>query len=349
MKRYSHSSVDLYSLCARKFQLQKIEKWRSPKLASPLFFGRALDEAFSVLLCAKKVNLTEQEFTLQTTKTAEEVFVENMITGEDIERKPIELSHSLLADYYSSDFSPELLQNKHLGQLQLIEPHYKLIDFMDFHEQCREQFKAKKHLMENDKLLFNYLSWVSLVEKGKLMIDSYRQVILPQISEVFDIQKPISIKNKDGDEITGFIDFTAKFTGDDNLYICDNKSSSKAYTLDSVKESYQLATYCEAEGVTTAAYVVSEKKVFKKDKDNIVNGIRSSVIKDTIPESQFKLTFDRFEDTVYNVQQGNFPENRASCFAFGRICEYYKVCNFKDYSGLLNTGQEVPDKDKESL
>jgi hypothetical protein len=340
MKRFSHSSVDLYSLCGRKFKLQKIEKWRSPKLSSPLFFGRALDEAFSVLLCDKKVVLTDKELNVKLSKSAEEVFEDNMIIGEDVNRDPIELSHSLLADYYVSDFSPELMQKKHLKQLQVFEPTYSLSAFLDFHEQCKEQLRAKEILNEGDRLLFNYLSWVSLVEKGKLMIDSYRQVVIPQISEVVDIQKPISIKNEDGDEITGYIDFTAKFVGDDSIYICDNKSSSKAYTPGSVKESFQLATYCEAEGTNKAAYVVSEKKIFKKDSDTIVNGIRSSIIKDVIPEEQFQATFDRFENTAYNVQQGLFPENRSSCFSFGRICEYYKVCNFNDYSGLIRLGKK---------
>lgn len=349
MKKFSHSSVDQYEQCPRKFQLQRIEKWRSPKLPSPLFFGSALDEAFSHLLCTKKQDLTEAELTLQLTKTAEEVFVQNMVNVQDMYRNPVQLALNINAEYFTSDFTPELINNTHLGALQTLEPHYKLVDFLDFHEQCREQLSAKKKLLPDDQLLFNFLSWHSLVEKGKLMVDTYRKVILPQIDTVESIQKNISIKNEDGDEITGLIDFTAKFSGDSNVYICDNKSSSKPYTAESVKESFQLATYCEAEGVNTAAYVVMEKKLFKKDKDNIVNGIRASIIKDVVPEIQLQKTFDRFESVVYNVQQGKFPKNTDSCFAFGRKCEYFGVCNYNDYTGLTKLEQEAPVVLKEEL
>lgn len=342
--KLSHSATDMYSLCGRKFQLYRIEKWRSPKLPSSLFFGSALDEAFSHLLCTKKEVLTETELTLQLTKTAEEVFVDNMITVQDVYRNPLQLAQSPLAEYFSSDFTPELLSKEHVKQLQSLEPGYKLVDFLDFHQQCKEQFKAKKKLLNDDQVLYNYMTWLTLVEKGKLMVGAYRNDVLPEIQQVYNIQKRISISNEDGDTISGLIDFTAKFVNDDDLYICDNKSSRKPYPADSVKESLQLATYCEAEKTNKAAYVVLEKKLFKKEPK-----IRSSVIKDEIPETTFEKTFDRFEQTCYNVQANLFPKNEESCFAFGRICEFYKVCKFNDYSGLVKLEQEVPAEVKEEL
>jgi hypothetical protein len=329
--KLSHSSVDEYNLCPRKYQLKRIEKWRSPKLPSPLFFGGALDEAFSFLLLQKKELITEEELTLQLNSSAEEIFTQKMLTVSDVNGAPVELAQSPLADYYTSDFTPELLDTKHLGQLQLLEPHYKLVDFIDFHKQCKEQLSAKKKLLTDDQILYNYLSWLTLVEKGKLMISAYKTQVLPQIHKVESIQEEISIKNDDGDEITGLIDFRCSFTDNPSqVYTMDNKTSSKAYPKDCVETSDQLATYCEAKKDPHAGYVVLEKKLYKKSPI-----IRTNIHKNVIPEEQFVKSFDRFEKTCYDIQAGKFPKNWDSCFAFGRVCEFYKVCKYNDYSGLI--------------
>jgi DNA-binding XRE family transcriptional regulator len=328
--RLSHSAREKYEMCPRKYKHHYIDKLRSPKIASPLFFGSALDDAFSHLLCTKKEELTETELTLQLTKTAEQVFEEKMLVIQH-NRETVELAKSPFADYYTSDFTEELLKPQHLGLLQEFEPAYSLVNFLDFHKQCKEQLAARKKLQLDDQKLYNYLTWLTLVEKGKLMVDSYRQTILPQVDKVYDIQKSISLKNQDGDEITGLIDFTASFVDSPGVkYICDNKTSSKPYSADSVKESAQLATYCEAEEVKNAAYVVIEKKVFKK-----APNIRSSVIKDQVSEETLQKTFDLFENTVYSIEKGSFDQNWDSCFAFGRMCEYYAICKHGSYDHVV--------------
>ena len=337
MKQYSHSSVELFNLCGRRFQLQRIEKWQSPRLPSALFFGSALDEAFGHLLCTKKEILTDEELTLQLTKTAEEVFLENMLIVNGVDKKPVEMPQSLLADYFVSDFTPELLTDDAIVSLQQLEPHYKLVDFVDFHQQCREQLKGKHKVYDGDLQLYNYMTWLTLVEKGKLMINAYRNEVMPLIHRVESIQERISIKNDDGDEIRGLIDFRASFVDSPSqIYTMDNKSSSKPYPENATKESLQLATYCEAVGDTHAGFAVVEKKVFKRGPQ-----IRVTVQKDVIPEETMQKAFDRFEKTVYNVQAGYFPENRDSCYAFGKRCEYYRVCHGGDYSGLVNLNKEV--------
>lgn len=333
--KMSHSSLDTYLLCPRKWRHRYVDKFRSQKIPSPLFFGGALDEAFSHLLLQKKELLTEQELSQQLTTTAEELFQQKMLVVSH-NKELVELAQSPFADYYASDFSPELLGKPAETLLGTLEPSYKLLDFIDFHTQCKEQLRARKKLQHDDQILFNYMSWLSMVEKGKLMIDAYNGTIIPQIHRVYDIQKPISIKNDDGDEIRGLIDFTASFTDSPSVvHVCDNKTSSKPYELDSVKESQQLSTYCEAEKLDKAAYIVVEKKVFKREPK-----IRTSVIKDTIPEETLVKTFDNFEKVVYNIQAEKFDQNWNSCFAFGRICEYYTICKHGKMSGLVNLKEE---------
>ena len=328
--KLSNSSLDLYNMCPRKWKFRYVDKYRSPKIPSPLFFGSALDESFSLLLSTKKEELTEMELTLQLTKTAEEVFHDKMLVVEH-NKATVELAQSPFADYYGSDFSPELIGNSQVKLLQTLEPAYKLTDFIDFHLQCKEQIAGSKKLYPDDQVLFNYMSWLSMVEKGKLMVDAYRQQIMPQIHKVYDIQKPISLKNEDGDEIRGLIDFTCSFTDSPSVkYVSDNKTSSKPYSADSVEKSQQLSVYCEAESLQTAAYVVVEKKLFKR-----VPFIRTSVIKDIISEETFKKTFDNFEKVCYNIEAENFPKNESSCFAFGRICEFYSICKHNSYDGIV--------------
>lgn len=328
--RLSHSQLSCYNECSMKWKFRYIDKLRSPKISSPLFFGSALDDAFSYLLLAKKEDLTDTELDIQLNSTAEDVFYNKMLTISH-NKETVELSQSPFADYYTSDFSPELMNVKHETLLQQLEPAYKLVDFLDFHLQCKEQLAARKKLQKDDQILYNYMSWLSLVEKGKLMLQAYKNDVMPQIHRVYDIQKSISIKNDDGDEISGLIDFTASFTdAPDVKYIVDNKTSSKPYTADSVQTSQQLSTYCHAEDTTKAAYVVVEKKLFKR-----APTIRTSIIKDTIPESTFVKTFDNFEKVCYDISASKFKKNEDACFAYGKMCEYYQICKYDSTEGLV--------------
>lgn len=342
--KLSHSAREKYELCPRKYKHHYIDRLRSPKIPSPLFFGSALDEAFSHLLLQKKEVLTDIELDMQLKQTPEELFQQKMLeishNGEIVK-----LAQNPFADYYTSDFSPELLNKSHLPGLKQLEPAYGLVDFIDFHLQCKEQLAARKRLQGDDQILYNYLSWLSLTEKGKLMISAYQEQVIPQIHRVYDIQKSISLKNEDGDEITGLIDFTASFTDSPSVkYVNDNKTSSKPYKADSVQTSDQLATYCEAEETDKASYVVIEKKLFKKQPN-----IRCSVIKDTIPAVQFDKTFDKFEETVYNIERQHFPQNWDSCYAFGRPCEYLQLCKHNDSSNLIKVDKKVEIPEEEEL
>lgn len=335
--KLSNSAKDMFVSCPRKYYYHYIERLRSEKIPSPLFFGSALDEAFSHLLVTKKRELTDLELDQQLNFTAEEMFRSKMLKVES-NGQEVELAKSPFADYYNSDFSPELLLPEHLPGLQEFEPGYKLVDFLDFHTQCKEQLRAKKKLMKDDQILYNYLTWVTLCEKGLLMVDAYRQDILPQINEVFAIQKPISLKNESGDELTGLIDVVCDFTDNPGTrYTLDNKSSSEPYKEDSVEHSEQLATYCEAEQINTAAYAVVQKKVFKKKPQ-----IRTQLIKSVIPEETFQKVFDIYEKVCYDIESEKFSHNWDSCFAFGRMCPYYKLCKYNKIDGLV----KLPKRDK---
>lgn len=109
-------------------------------------------------------------------------------------------------------------------------------------------------------------SWQSLFHKGILFITQYHKDILPKIKKVVAIQEPVSLKNSDGDEITGILDLIVEWK-DGKVYLMDNKSSSVKYAIDSAKTGQQLPLYYyiakdkyKLDGV---GYIVLSKRINK--------------------------------------------------------------------------------------
>ncbi len=341
--RISHSGKNTHKECSEKYRLHYIEKLRGQKIFSALFFGSALDEAFSRLLLDKKPIKTPEEL-LQLDETAEGIFYKHMSNVRRDDGTIVEASKSPFADYYASDFTPELLSDQAVALLQEYAPDVAVGESVEeakesvlgFMESCKAHTKAKKKLSQDDVPVFNYITWLTLVEKGYLMVEAYRNQIMPQIFEVYSIQEKISVKNEAGDEITGLIDFTASFVQEPGtMYVCDNKTSSKPYKLSDTAESAQLATYCEYKQTNKAAYVVIEKKVYAK-----APVIHTQILKDVIPEAIFAQTFTEFEEVVYSINTGAFEKNFKSCFSFGRMCQFYAICKHNNYEGLIKKKED---------
>lgn len=342
--RISNSAKDKFNQCGEKYRLHYLEKLRSPKVYSSLFFGNALDDAFSRLLLDKKVTaLTEAEDEMMEF-SAEEIFYQKMLECKNDAGQIIQVPKSPLADYYTSDFDSSLFTTEVIKLVEEMDQNYNTLPkIVAFHDYCKKNLnyrnKERVRLQDGEFILYNYLNWLSLVEKGKLMVQAYRDQIIPHIHEVFSIQKHISIKNEFGDEITGKIDFIASFTDEPNTkYICDNKTASKVYSDNSVLESEQLATYAEAEGISHCAYVVVQKTIFKKEPK-----IKTQIIKGIIPEEMFQKTFDIYEKACYTISNNEFERNFNSCFDYGKLCPYYSLCKHNNSDHLI----DCKSKDKE--
>ena len=109
-------------------------------------------------------------------------------------------------------------------------------------------------------------SWRSLLYKGCLFLIQYNKDILPKIKKVVAVQELVSLKNTDGDEITGILDLVVQWE-DGKTYLLDNKSSSVKYAPDSAKTGQQLPLYYyikkdeyKLDGV---GYIVMSKKINK--------------------------------------------------------------------------------------
>lgn len=323
----SFSALECFEQCSEKYRLRYKENLSSEKISSPLFFGTAIDAAVELLLLKKKHLLSEQELDLLLTEDAYSIFDKTMKeqNGQLLERNP-------LCEYFYSDFDHTLFTKEDLAYFKKAYP--SIVDLEEFFVYCKKSIKTHGELKNGAKIAFNNLCWLSLYRKGEKMIEAYERDILPEIEEVFDIQKAVELINESGDKLRGKIDFIASFKDSPTTrFIVDNKTSSEAYKSDSVANSTQLAIYCEAETCDRAAYAVLQKKVRIKEPK-----IRTQLIKDTISEEFTNDVFTKIDEKLSKIHKEEFYKktNPKDCFFFGRPCSYYDLCWNGSYKGLIS-------------
>lgn len=321
----SFSALDCFEQCSEKYRLRYRERLTSEKIPSPLFFGTAIDAAVELFLLKRKVNLTEKELDLLLNEDAYSMFDKTMReqNGALLERNP-------LCEYFYSDFDSNILLPEDFKALTKSYP--SITDWEEFFAYCKKSIKTHGELKPGSKIAFNNLCWLSLYRKGEMMLKAYERDILPEIQEVFDIQKEVQLLNESGDRLRGKIDFIASFKDDPSLrHICDTKTSSEAYKADSVANSIQLAIYCEAETCDRASYVVMEKKMRLKEPK-----ARTQLIKDTISDEHKQKTFDIIEQKLNNIACAEFhkKDSPKECMFYGRACEFFNLCWHGKMDGL---------------
>lgn len=321
----SFSALECFEQCSEKYRLRYKERLSSEKISSPLFFGTAIDAAVELLLLKKKVCLTEKELDLLMAEDAYSIFDKTMReqNGKLLERNP-------LCEYFYSDFDANILTEQDYKYLSKAYP--SITDWEEFFVYCKKYIKANGDLKPGSRIAFNNLCWLSLYRKGEMMLEAYERDILPEINEVFDIQKEVALINESGDKLRGKIDYIASFKDDPSVrYICDNKTSSEPYKEDSVANSIQLAIYCEAEACDRAAYTVMEKKMRLRDPK-----ARTQIIKDAISEEHKQKTFDIVEQKLNNIACEEFSKKDSpkECHFFGKPCEFFNLCWHGRMDGL---------------
>lgn len=334
--KLSYSAVEKYKFCPALYRYHYIDRLRPIKSGSPLHFGSSLDEAFGRLKLEKKKKLTKKEKEMMK-KSAEQTFI-------DYWEK---VKYDENTTYNKSDFIVKKKKDKETKEyveftldLQIMEFQQDFEEFdpevTDHHQFIKECFiilEQKQTLSEEDQKLYNFIAWHSLLQKGLMLVEAYQRDVMPQIHEVFEIQKKISLKDEDGNSIIGFIDAIVSFVDNpDTKVVLDDKTSSKPYAEDSVSISPQLATYTEAELLEYGAYAVAEKDIRLRDPR-----ARTQLIVDKVLEEVVEKTFDEYDQVLEGIQNKEFDKNYDSgCFNFGQICSYYSYCrsNCKDRSGL---------------
>jgi len=344
MTDLSHSAKEMYLTCSEKYRLHYKEKLRPTLIGSALFFGSAFDEAQNRMLLEKKKSLDTSEMLLMN-QSPEDTFV-SAFSKVWIIDEYVDIAKSEKAMYFKSDLDLDLLEALDYKKILDFANELKIDvnsaeDVEAFIEECQVIFKKGTVDIETQRL-YNYITWLSLKNKGLTMLEAYKKDIMPQIEEVFDVQKRISLKDGES-ELRGVIDTICSFHSEPGVkYVCDNKSSSRPYKEDSVATSEQLATYAEHEQISHCAYIVVEKKLRKKEPR-----VRCNIIKDVISDDFIDKTFDTITEVFHNINDGKFEKDFDACFQYGRRCAYYEHCRTGDMKNLKYPSKEKTDGNKE--
>ena len=322
--KLSNSKVQRYLRCPKSYELHYEKRIRSRIFGSPLFFGLALDEAINRLLLEKKKG--HDEIDKEAKKlTVLETFDFHMKNG-NVNGNPIQIPQYRHLQFGKADYDSSLLEESDF--LEIGEDKNYCDTFIEWYHTEKKKW-SKSEITGKDTDIFNKINWHSLYRKGLMILEVYEKDIMPEIHEVFEIQKAISLPNANGDEIIGFIDFICSFVdAPTTKVIVDNKSSSKPYKQVDLDESDQLCTYSEAENIPDISYIVYEKNIRKRDPR-----VRITIWRGKASETHIDKVFDNYKQVLSDIKDKNFPKDTSSkCFFFGRPCEFYSICH-KDKMG----------------
>lgn len=330
--KLSHTSHQTYKECSYKWKLHYQDKLRSTQVGSALHFGKSLDDALNRILLEKKCNLTDGEKLLLNTDefTAFNSSFDHMFTSDN---QVIEVNKSTVIEYFKSDFDYDLLNDSDIDLILAYAKELNIdLDALSIPDliECMGELKKEKKTIDKDLLsLHNYACFLSLRRKAHILIQAYRDQILPKIQEVYSIQEPVSLPD-DEHELIGYIDFIASFVDRPGvMVICDNKTSSRSYTEEAANQSEQLAIYSEYKNIKDVAFVVLEKKLRKKEprvRTRIVFGVSQDSLKDKV--------FEDITTTLEGIVQKDFTKNWEACYSYGRPCQYFNYCRTRDLTNL---------------
>lgn len=201
-----------------------------------------------------------------------------------------------------------------------------------------------------------YQEWWTLFYKGIMFIEAYNNEVLPRIKKVIAVQEPISIKNEEGDEITGFLDLIVEWE-DGKIYLLDNKSSSYKYEEDSARKNDQLPLYYYAtknkyklDGV---GYIVLNKKINKNRIKTCKScGLKNNSSHKTCPNIPVDLTRNiqfrcngEFEVTINPTVDIQYVFNTVEESDVQRVIDLFDVANYNISNGIFAT-EHNPERGK---
>ena len=312
--KLSYTSVEKYMQCPRAWYLYYLRNMREKTVGSALPFGTAVDSAINELLIA--IQAGNAFFIPDIHTKFEEQWKTQKINGISTD-----LSKTSLIKFTNTDFDVEILNKEDLKFLKDMV-HQK--DLETYHEDLI-QLKREKRLTGESLKHFNLMSYTSLKQKGHMFINAYIDQVLPNIEEVLDVQKFFSLKNEEGDEFLGFIDYICRWKGIPGIMIKDNKTSSSVYKINQANESKQLQSYAGAlietnytnEPLSIGFDVMN--KVIRKRKEPKVN---IQFIKGEINTKLIDQVFSDYDLVNSAIHAGKFESNHPSCSRdnFGSPC-----------------------------
>lgn len=337
----SHSQVNKYSACSKKYEWHYIHKYREKVMSAALLFGSALDNTINEVLTDFK------EGNLKPPSIYKSRFDAHWLK-QKINKVEHELPECTLIAYAKSDFDKDLLTeydfNALYDRLKQLLPNEPL-DPNNKEKTVLNAFGKlngiKSHLGletmdQNSARFINLVNYTVLSNKGHLMITAYMKEVIPKLQEVIAVQKTIDLKNGEGDSVFGITDCIVKLKGDIKPRVMDLKTSSVRYEDDSASNSPQLAvyTYALAEEIdysTYTGYIVLNKNI-KKNKTK-----KCSICK-FIPDSgsKYKTCNNEINGKRCNGEWIETLQPEAECYIVtGEITPYYQEQIVENYDAVL--------------
>jgi len=326
----SHTQIELYKQCERRWYYRYVEKIREETTYSALFFGSAIGACWQMMVLPKKENLTEEEKTIINSDPFE--FFKKEMSSIEIKKETYDCSDSEHVRYYKSDCDTRLLDERDWEDIEEYQKKNGLMPFGDI-EEAYSTYKEERFDTPTLKF-FNYICWLCLIKKGKYLIEEYQDKILPKIKKVHAIEKPIKIENGDGDQIIGYIDMICDYEidGEVNTIIIDHKTSSKKYPTKMINESQQLSLYNYVEEITLIGYLIGVKAI-KIPKIGKRKGETHAEIQELFGlsvierEEEFIVAADNIISEMKSKEnEEEFVCNKNECYAFGKKCIHFKRC-----------------------
>jgi len=331
--RISHSQVNMYSTCARKYKFHYIDRLRSKYLSGALLFGGALDIALNDLL--KNKDTDPKLYNIEDTiRKFDKSMRYNFINDQGYY-----IPECTLVVYADKDFDAELLLEEDLEKYKQLEQKLGLYEHKDItvaynHIKDQKKLKGWVNLSEDDKKLYNMANYLSMRRKGHIMIRDYEKKILPKIKDVLAVQKHLKLKNTSGDEVVMILDLIAELHNG-KRYLLDNKTSSIRYTQDMVERSQQLIGYFHA--------AKEEYKLNGRCNGEWTETISPEceieiLLNDNITAHAESLVLDTFDEANEGIKNQQFNPNLSACSS-PFPCPYMNKCWKGDSSELVQLAE----------
>ena len=320
--RLSNSQINTFTDCNKKWYYDKVAKIRPNYLSSPLYIGTIVDETIEHILLKKEGSHLD---------TFYEKLNNFQVNGSD-KKMPDDL---LSVRFGAGDVDANLVDQKHVNdacdRLKIDQINKK-----DFLEYCKQKRKRKSALDSTEQYLFNYIAWISLEQKGLMLVEKLSEWIEENVVEVHSAQKKIEISNENGDSFIGFLDFIATLKNGKKVLV-DLKTSSNPnayYPEDSASKSVQLGIYSQQEKLPNVAYLVADKKIRVREPR-----VRLKYVEGVITEEWLDEVFDMIEEATEAIKEKlpkgaeAFEKNLDSCNNYSG-CEYRGLCERGSMQGL---------------
>jgi len=318
----SNSQINTFTDCNRKWYIDKVQRIRPAYLSSPLYFGSIIDETIEHILLKKEGSHLD---------TFYEKLNNFQVNGSD-KKMPDDL---LSVRFGAGDVDANLVEQKHVNDA-CDRLKIDILDRDEFLEYCKQKRKRKSALDPIEQYLFNHIAWVSVEQKGLMIVAKLAEWIEENVAEVHSVQKKIEISNENGDSFIGFLDFVVSLKCGKKV-LMDLKTSSNPnayYPEDSAAKSVQLGIYSQQEDIKDVAYLVADKKIRVREPR-----VRLKYVEGIITEEWLDEVFDMIEEATEAIKEKlpkgaeAFEKNLDSCNKYSG-CEYRGLCEKGSMKGL---------------